>query len=419
VTVLAPIIFALALSAGVQAPQEVLAEIRIHGNVITPDDEVRQLAGLQVGMAIASDTPASVAARLKESRRFKRVEVLKRFASISDPTQIVLVVILDEGPVTIESSADPGKPARVVRRRQFRLMFLPVLKFEDGYGFSYGARFAHAGPFGRRSQMSFPLTWGGDKRAAAALDKTFARGPVSRVEAGVSASRRRNPFYAQDDDRQSVWFTAERDLPASLRASATAGWQHVAFLDRPAGNARLLQTGADLVFDTRLDPMLARNAAYARAGWNRTAGVPGEAVNQTIVDARGYVGFVGQSVLVVRALREDADRPVPPYLKSMLGGASNLRGFKTGTAVGDTLVASSIELRVPLTSPLSIGKVGVSAFVDVAKTYDKGERFGDQKFERGVGGAVWFAAAFLRLNVAVAHGLGGSTRVQIGTTVLP
>jgi len=44
---------------------------------------------------------------------------------------------------------------------------------------------------------------------------------------------------------------------------------------------------------------------------------------------------------------------------------------------------------------------------------------GDQKFERGVGGAIWFAAAFLRLNVAVAHGLGGSTRVHIGTTVLP
>ena len=416
---LAPIIFALALSAGVQAPQEVLAEIRIHGNVLTPDDEVRQLAGLQVGMAIASDTPASVAARLKESRRFKRVEVLKRFASISDPTQIVLVVILDEGPVTIESSADPGKPARVVRRRQFRLMFLPVLKFEDGYGFSYGARFAHAGPFGRRSQLSVPLTWGADRHAAVELDKTLARGPVSRLEAGVSASRRRNPFYAQDDDRQRVWFTAERDLPRSLRASATAGWQHVAFLDRPAANARLLQTGADLVFDTRLDPMLARNAAYARAGWNRTTGVPGEAVNQTIVDARGYLGFVGQSVLVVRALREDADRPLPPYLKSMLGGASNLRGFKTGTAVGDTLVASSIELRVPLTSPLSIGKVGVSAFVDAAKTYDKGERFGDQKFERGIGGAVWFAAAFLRLNVAVAHGLGGSTRVHIGTTVSP
>ena len=99
------------------------------------------MAGLAVGMAITSDTPASVAARLRDTRRFERVEVLKRFASIADPTQIVLVVILDEGPVKIDWSADPGKPPQVVRRRGFHLMFLPVLKFEDGYGFSYGARF--------------------------------------------------------------------------------------------------------------------------------------------------------------------------------------------------------------------------------------------------------------------------------------
>jgi len=184
-------------------------------------------------------------------------------------------------------------------------MFLPVLKFEDGYGFSYGARFARAAPFGRRSQMSFPLTWGGDKRAAVELDKTFASGPVSRVQAGVSASRRRNPFYAQDDDRQRVWFAAERDLPASLRASATAGWQHVAFLDRPAGNAKFVQTGADLVVDTRIDPFLARNAVYARAGWERS-NIPGTAVNQTSLDAIGYLGLLGQSVLVVRAQREGA-----------------------------------------------------------------------------------------------------------------
>jgi Omp85 superfamily domain len=331
----------------------------------------------------------------------------------------VLVVILDEGPVKIDSSAGPGSPARVVRNRRFHLMFLPILKFEDGYGVSYGARFARASPLGRRSQLSFPLTWGGDKRAAVELDKDFTRGPVSRVDAGVSVSRRRNPFFEQNDDRQRIWFTAERDLAWSLRASATAGWQHVAFLDRPAGNAAFVQTGADLVFDTRLDPMLARNAVYARAGWDRTTfpGLPGSAVNQTSLDARGYIGLLGQSVLVVRALREDADRSLPPYLKSMLGGLSNLRGFRAGTAIGDTLVASSLELRVPLSSPLHISKVGVSAFVDVAKAYDKGQRFSDQKFERGIGGGVWFSAAFLRMTVAVAHGIGGSTRVHVGTTV--
>ena len=221
-------------------------------------------------------------------------------------------------------------------------MFLPILKFEDGYGMSYGARVTRPGPLGRRSQVSFPLTWGGDKRAAAELAKDVARGPVSRVEAGASLSRRRNPFYGQDDDRQRVWLTAKRDLTEALRISATGGWQHVAFLDRPSGNTGFLQTGADLVFDTRLDPMLARNAVYARAGWERS-NVPRAAVNQTAVDLRGYIGLVGQTVLVVRALREDADRPAPPYLKSMLGGVSNLRGFRTGTAVGDTLVASSIE----------------------------------------------------------------------------
>ena len=414
---LAPIVLALALT-GVQAPQEVLAEVLIHGNVLTPDDEVRRLAGLDVGMAIAANTPADATMRLRETHRFERVEVLKRFASISDPSQVVLVVILDEGPVKVDVSDDPGQPARVVRRRGFHLMFLPLLRFEDGYGFSYGVLFARTGPLGRRSQVSFPLTWGGEKRAAAEFDKGLARGPVSRLKAGVSASRRRNPFYEKNDDRQRVWVTAERDLPWSLRASATTGWQHVAFLDRPAGNARFLDTGADLVLDTRLDPMLARNAVYARAGWDRS-NTPGAAVNQTSLEARGYLGLLGQSVLVVRALREDADRAVPPYLKSMLGGVSNLRGFRTGIAVGDTLVASSIELRVPLTSPLKIGKVGVSAFVDMAKTYDKGERFGDQKFERGVGGGVWFSAAFLRLSVAVAHGIGGSTRVHVGTTVSP
>jgi hypothetical protein len=69
---------------------------------------------------------------------------------------------------------------------------------------------------------------------------------------------------------------------------------------------------------------------------------------------------------------------------------------------------------VPLTSPLSFGKVGVSAFVDAGTVYDSGERFADQRLERGVGGGVWFAAAFLRFNVAVAHGIGASTRVHVG-----
>ena len=36
----------------------------------------------------------------------------------------------------------------------------------------------------------------------------------------------------------------------------------------------------------------------------------------------------------------------------------------------------------------------------------------------GAESSVWFAAAFLRLKVAVAHGLGGSTRVHVGGGVM-
>ena len=122
-------------------------------------------------------------------------------------------------------------------------------------------------------------------------------------------------------------------------------------------------------------------------------------------------------MLAGRVLREDSDRPLPPYLEPQLGGLSNLRGFRAGTAVGDTLVTMSSELILPLTSPIKVGKIGVSAFLDRGTVYNKGERFSDQTLLDGYGGSVWFAAAFLRLNIAVAHGRGASTRVHVGGNV--
>jgi hypothetical protein len=56
--------------------------------------------------------------------------------------------------------------------------------------------------------------------------------------------------------------------------------------------------------------------------------------------------------------------------------------------------------------------------VDAGTVYDHGERFADQTLRRGVGGSVWFTAAFLRLSVAVAHGIGATTRVHVGGSVL-
>src|SRR5260221_11372072 len=90
--------------------------------------------------------------------------------------------------------------------------------------------------------------------------------------------------------------------------------------------------------------------------------------------------------MAVRLLRQDSDTSLPAYLKPLLGGMDNLRGFHAGSAVGDTLVAMSAEVIVPISSPLEVGKVGVSVFVDRGTGYNKGERFSDQTLKDGYGG---------------------------------
>jgi outer membrane protein assembly factor BamA len=407
--------------AALQAPRDVVAAIQIHGNVLTRDDEVRRLADVRDGMPFTPETLVEVADRLRATKRFQSVQVLKRFASISDSSQILLVIIVDEGAVHIEMTGDAAQPSRVVRTRGPTLMFLPVLGAEDGYGVTYGARVALPNPAGRRSQLAFPLTWGGDKRAAAEFEKTIEHAPIDRVLAGAALSRRTNPFFDEDDDRARVWARGERQLFHAMRVGATAGWQRVSFA---AERDRFLQAGADLVVDTRLDPVLPRNAVYVKAGWehlrfgdNATRSDRQLRVNRTELDARGYLGLFRQNTLAVRAQRFDSDRPLPPYLQPLLGGMANLRGFSAGSAAGDTLVATSAELIVPLTSPLNVGKIGVSGFADYGTVYPKGARFADQPMKRGYGGSVWFTAAFFKLNIAVAHGRGSTTRVHVGANV--
>ena len=78
------------------------------------------------------------------------------------------------------------------------------------------------------------------------------------------------------------------------------------------------------------------------------------------------------------------------------------------------MVTGSIELRIPLTTPLSVGKLGVSVFADTGTAYEKGQRFRDQTLRTGIGGSVWFTAAAFRMGLSVAHGRGADTRVNFG-----
>ena len=407
------LLLAMALTGG--APDdagqgEVIADIRIQGNLLTSDEEVRRIAGVDIGVALAVTTIEEAGARLRAAKRFERVEVLKRFASIADPTRIALVIIVDEGPVHIVKTGDPTRPTRVVRNRGPGLLFLPLLDSEDGYGLTYGVRVTWPNPLGARSRLSVPMTWGGSKRVAVEIDQTIGRGPLSRAQAGASIGHRDNPYFDEDDGRARVWVRGERNIGRVVRAGATGGWQRVAF----AGSRESFPfVGADVAIDTRLDPALPRNAVYARASWERL-GFSGRPTHRHLVEGRGYLGLIGQNTLVVRAVREDANQPLPPAFQPLLGGMANLRGFRAGTDAGDTLVAGSIEFVAPLTSPLHIGKLGVSVFGDAGTVYDSGQRLADEPFKQSYGGSVWFSAAFLRLTLAVARGVGASTRVHLG-----
>jgi outer membrane protein assembly factor BamA len=407
-------------SAILQANVETIAEITVHGNVLTTDADIRKLAGIDIGMPLTAQTIDEAAARLRASKKFDHVEIRKRYASISDPDKIVLVILVDEGPVHVERTGDPSHPTRVVKNRGPNLLFLPILESEDSYGFSYGARIALPDPLGKESRISFPLTWGGERQAAIELDKRLERSRLVRFTGGGGISQRTNPFSDEHDTRERVWGRAQRELLKGLRIGATGGWEHVRF-GGPSEHDNITDSfgriGADVIVDTRLDPMLAHNAVYGRAAWEHLAFDSGSALNRMELDGRGYIGLFGQNVLIVRAYKADADGPLPPYLKLLFGGIGTVRGFRSGNRIADTIVAGSAEVLVPLTSPLNIARLGVSGFVDAGAAYDKGQRFADQPLERGIGGSVWVTAAFLRFSVAVAHGIGGSTRVHVGGTV--
>ena len=392
------------------AQNEVVAEVQVRGNVATSDEELRRLAGIEIGMPVGAETVPTIAARLRLTKRFDRVEVLKRYASIADPTKISIVVIVDEGVVSIKRTNDPDHPTRVVRSRWPSLLYAPILGKESGYGITYGALLTRPEPAGKASRIAFPLTWGAQKRAGADFEKRFPTGWLTRVEAGGSVSRRINPRFDAEDDRRGVYFRAERQLTRSLRVRGLTAWQDVSF---QGVSDRVTSVGGEVVFDTRLDPFLARDAVFLRATGTRLAFGQQDGVNRIDLEAHAYLGLFAQTVLVASARKDGANGPLPDYLKPLIGGPGSVRGFKTGTDAGDSLVTGSLELRVPLTSPLSFGKIGVSAFVDAGTVYGDGQRLADQSLMRGVGGSVWFTAAFLRLNVAVAHGVGASTRVHV------
>ena len=97
----------------------------------------------------------------------------------------------------------------------------------------------------------------------------------------------------------------------------------------------------------------------------------------------------------------------------LLGGASSVRGFRAGYDAGESLLTGSVELRLPLTSPVSFGSAGASVFVDTGAVTGAGRRLRDATFRTGIGGGLFFSAAIFRLNLDVARGLDEGYRLHV------
>jgi outer membrane protein assembly factor BamA len=406
------LIFAgMLLCAAPALAQEVIGEVRVHGNHTTPDADVLSLAGLTVGTPLAPTTLAEAEKRLRDAGRFSSVELRKRFRSISDPNDVLVIVLIDEVAGITETDLTPTP----MKRFRALGMWLPVLDYSDGYGFTYGARVSFVDVMGPRSRVSAPLTWGGERRAGVELERAFDRGPFSRLEGSFSIARRENPHFEIGDTRRTVQGRAERALTSWLRAGGSFGVTDVSFgdIDESHTNA-----GLDVIVDTRRDPAYPRNAVHTVVGWNHLRFDQHPHATRATADVRGYLGLIRSSVLAVRLTTSQSSETLPPYEQALLGGTSLLRGYEFGYRAGDNLAAMSAEVRVPITSPMNLSRLGVKAFVDWGTVYPHGSKLKDQTFDRGIGGGVFLTATVIRMGLDVAWPRGGgSARWHFGLGV--
>jgi outer membrane protein assembly factor BamA len=288
-------------------------------------------------------------------------------------------------------------------------MLLPILRFDDGYGFTYGARVSAVDWPARGNRFSAPLTWGGTKRAALEYERTLSAGPFDRIFAAASASRRTNPFYDIDEEREEAAVDVSRRLARHVRAAGHVGYAAVTF---GAADEHTLTYGAGLTFDTRMDPVFPRNAVFASAGWERLDPDVSVAVNRFDAEARGYLGVFGPSVLALSVQFAGADGVQPDYARPLLGGADTLRGYEAGSFAGDNRLSGSIELRIPLTSPMGIAKAGIRVFVDAGSVWDHGQTVSASAFKTGGGVGGFVVASLFQMSLDVAAREGGDVRVH-------
>jgi outer membrane protein assembly factor BamA len=416
----AALLVVMALPSDAQT-RDVIADIRVHGNHTTPEADILTLSGLSRGEDGTERRLREAEQRLLASGRFAGVELRRRFASLDDPSAILVVIVVDEHEAVRDDDLVPGPFDRL----RAASLWLPIVSHADGYGFTYGARVSVAGALGAGSRVSVPMTWGGERRVAVEAERTVA-GPLPLVRASVALRRRVNPHFETADRRQDARVEAERPLRSWLRIGTAARVSRVEFGE--AYDARHAAAGVRATLDTRLDPSFPRNAVHVAVGWEHlwfpgALGAPNDAgpaeggAARWHADLRGYVGVAGPVVLALRGQLATSSAALPRAEQELLGGRDSLRGYRAGHRAGDNLAAFSAEVRVPINSPLSVGRFGIKAFVDAGTAWGSGERLGRQRFDRGQGAGIYVGVAALLADVEIAWPEEGKPRVHVGLGV--
>jgi outer membrane protein assembly factor BamA len=402
-------------TAPVQATKaETVAEVRVHGNATLSDDAVLKLAGVTVGTPLDAGGTDAIEKRLRDSGRFDEIQVRKRYRTLA-MDKVALVLLVHEKP----GISSTGEPPSIARQLRSRLMFFPILHYDDGYGWTYGGRTTVRDALGKGTRLSVPLSWGATKEATLEADRTFQKGPLTRLTGSFGVAQRENPHFLVDDRRTEVQARAERRLFNMVTLGGELARTDITFSPL---NESFWTGGADATLDTRRDPSFPSDAVLASATWSRlnavgatSFGASGASIDRYQLDARAFKRLFRQNVIAVRAEYDTASAPLPQYEQWLLGGSS-LRGVSSGTFAGDKRFLWSAELRFPFSSPLSLGRIGFNVFMDGGATAPYGEKIHDLAEHRSAGAGLFLIATVLQLNFDVSRSIDGkSTRFHFGT----
>ena len=366
------------------AGQQRIVGIRFHGNYSLDDEALRAAAGIENGVPLTPQTLALIKQRLEDVEGVGSVAIRQRYRSMSSTEEVVLLI-------TVEETVSVGE----------KFMFLPVFTWTDEYGITLGARFTFIDLLGADERVSFPLTWFGEKKAAAELSFDLDNAAITRIDGGVGILRRRNPHYDIDDTRWGGRIEGTKRW-GMFQVGGNFMAENVTFADV---DTRQLVYGAEARLDTRQDALLPRNAVYLGASWSQLYLLDrNSSINRYEVDLRGFKSAIGRTILAGQGYYRGADGPLPDWEKPFLGGAQTVRGYDAGEFIGDNIALVAAELRVPITPPAPVGLVGLNFFIDSGTVYDHGTKLGDARFVFGAGGGIYFFVAFIGLQIDAAYG---------------